>query len=1247
MTHWGDFSRALFVWTAFLVVTHAVATFALDKAGRYALWDERALEQHRIDYSWELDLILMAEDGEWSAVDFQYPRGPLFQLLAWLPTAARPGAAHPPPGEPGDVGWMLLGAEALVQLVCLALALGIAFCAVRGRWRRLAVAIALGSLAFGAGIETLRALMSALVVLTYGALELRWRRHPWRGAFLVAGLVALAGMLSFERWALCWIALLVMHGVELFGRLRRGAALRPAWRRLGRVAAAQTLICLALAIALHALGGSSWDYLSGSFRTGVSYASTRSIPWLSHGVSPVWVGAFLAAALAIAVGWVAGAPRRRRYAQWIFGASAFSVFALFRPYPGQIFLGLAPAAVVLAVIAGRTVRLDRLVSRAGWRLVRAAGHGRVLGVPAGGALCAALLVASAVAWFGAYPETLWWRPTNLRRGVAMLEGELERDSDHVTEIGQAARWLLSNAPDDACFGVYPGATALYALTGGDGPTRGCMRWTDGGPEALAASIRSADCPHHVQVLYSFDRGPAAGMAFGEDFLAVSELYRPRARVGPSTYVLERREEPAPAQARPLPLRSERRTHTLRVGERLHVGFDGGVAGHELVALDYRLSLVGLLPPPLVNVPRLKVRFTLGGQPVGEWQPINERAVDAPARLHAAPDPEAAERRFLVEREVYREVIADGLELSVEGVGWRTAREVRLTIEGAQALTHPLASEPPPARGCDRRVSLLPLTEDGRALVRNVGLGDEEGGFDLDANPPLADPPEVFLPTRPCPGTCVHAELSVDAPEDAPPSDGVGWEVHVIDRENRSLLHSAPMEPGESEAVSLPLEAFAGRDVWVRFSVTSGDDPDGDYARVDAPRVSPCEEAGDPHLDPLVFGEAASELARGRQTEMSRALDWARDRFEQAPGACVALRPSGAGLTALRGLTAGPGLVTWTADGLARLGGEEALACEHLIYDAGSFDQEWVAGRQLAPGWPVLFERFAPEARLSPRLWLLRRREAPRVAPTRPIEIAREPNGTHGLAPAVASDHFLSLRYSLRCEGDAATDASVEVRFFAGERQLGPYVRIPLWPDAEGRGELSLSPRAGALERRWAAGEASLEPPVDHLSLAVSDGCRLEVGELTAHAPPAPPIERPTERCDAIVDLVRAVERGEAWVRSAAPIVRGGALELSENPRGDPLPEVFVPFVPCAASCLTVSVEPLEGPVSVEAHLIDDPDRARVVHERLEAGTGLVTRTVGLTSWALRPALLRLGLGSGQGRARVHLARVEPCHEVAP
>jgi len=123
--------------------------------------------------------------------------------------------------------------------------------------------------------------------------------------------------------------------------------------------------------------------------------------------------------------------------------------------------------------------------------------------------------------------------------------------------------------------------------------------------------------------------------------------------------------------------------------------------------------------------------------------------------------------------------------------------------------------------------------------------------------------------------------------------------------------------------------------------------------------------------------------------------------------------------------------------------------------------------------------------------------------------------------------------------------------------------------------------------------------------------------------------------------VRAVERGEAWVRSAAPVVRGGALELSENPRGDPLPEVFVPFVPCAASCLTVSVEPLEGPVSVEAHLIDDPDRARVVHERLEAGTGLVTRTVGLTSWALRPALL------GQGRARVHLARVEPCHEATP
>lgn len=1241
MTHWGDFSRALFVWVVLLVGAHAVATVALDKVGRHLLWDERALEAHRIDYSWELDLILLAEDGEWSAVDFQYPRGPLFQLLAWLPTALHPSAAHPPPGSLGDVGWMLLGAEALVQIVCLLLALFIATRWVRGRWRRLAVAVAVGSLAFGAGIETLRALASVLVVLTHGSLDARWGRpawRPWCGATWVAALVAIAGLLSFERWALCWIAILVMHGAELSGRLVNGAPLGPAWRRLGRVAAAQVAILVALGLTLHAAGGSVLDYLSGSFRTGVSYASTRSIPWLSHGISPLWIAGFVGVTVAIALAWMAGGPRRRRYARWLLGASCFALFTLFRPYPGQIFLGLAPAAVVLAVVAARTVRVGPLTKRSGWRWTRGRGRGRALAAPGGGAVCTALLVTFATIWFGAYPETLWWAPENMRRGVAALEGELARDADYVTEIGEAARWLEAHAPDATCVGVYPGATALYALTGGTGPTRGRMRWTDDGPEALASSIRNARCPHHVQVLYSFDRGPAAGMAFGEDFLAVAELYRPVARVGPSTHVLGLREEPAPALARPASIGAASRT-TLRVGERISLALEEPMAGHELLALDYRLSPRGPLPPPLVNVPRLQVRFTRGGRPVGEWQPVNERAVDAPARLHAAPDPEAAERRFLLDRPVHREVVADGVELALVGVGWRTAPAAELTLEGARILTHSVAPEPTGAVACDRRVSLLDPVQAGGALIRNVGVGDEPGGFDLDANPPLSDPPEVFVRTTPCPGSCVFAELSVDTPEGAPLSDGVGWEIHVIDREDRALLHGAAMRAGERRAVALPLDRFAGREVWVRFSVTSGDDALGDYARVDGPRVGPCEDVA-PLLDPLIFGEAATELGRGHRAEHTLAAAWASARFEDAPDACVAVRPGGADLAFVRRLTGAPGLVTWTADGLARVGDPAAVECEHLVYDAGSFDVEWLAGRQLGLGWPMLFERFAPEGRLSPRLWLLRRRETPRVAPTQPIEVAAAGDGRLRLSPPVEADRFLSVRYT--CRGDVSPRERVDIRFFTGETQVGPYVRLPLRPDAEGRGELSLAPRPAELERRWASGRPSTHPPADAVSFTTDGGCGFWVDRVTAYAPPDVPVTTAAERCDAVVDLLGAVERGEAWSRSVDPVWRAGALELSENPEGQPLPEIFVPALPCASSCLTVTAEPIEGPVTVEAHRVDGTDRARLVHERLEDGAGLVTRTVDMSGWALRPALLRVGLGSGEGRARIHRARLEPC-----
>lgn len=1202
-------SRRVTIAAALGLALFGAATLGLEKAGRLALWDERALEEDRIDFSWELDLMMLAEDGRWSGVDFQSPRGPVFQLLAWLPSAVGgPTVAH-----------RILGAEALFQVTCVVLAVLIAWVWVRPGPRRLLAAVVLATLAFGAGIETIRALASALVVLLYGSLETRCRRHPWRGAFVVAGALTFAAMLSFERWLLGAVAIGAMYLVSLAGPGRARARIT-----LVRVVAALGAVLTVLALFQWLAGGSPVGYVTGAWQTGVSYASTRSVPWVAQRVTPAMVAVFLVLGLTLGAVWARGGPRRRRYAQWIAGASCFAAFAVFRPYPGQIFMALLPLVITLLLIACAEARRPR--TRWALPLPRALG----------GVIAAVLTTVFVVGWFALYPESLWWRPTVAWSGVEALRGDTTPDDEYVTEIGHAARWI--EAHDAAgCFGAYAGGTALYAMVNGDGPTRGRMRWVQGGPARIAAAIEERACPYHVQFLYSADRAHVAALAFGEDFLTLAESYRALERIAPTLWGFARRDDPLPAERRPVLLSPALRDRELALEETVSLALSEPVQGHEIVRVRYRLEPGSIFPPPLVNVPRIMVRFTHEGEPLGDWQPIYEHEFGVDTSFLASPDPEAAERRFLLERSTYRQQVADGIELKVVGMGWRSAQTARLSLNAAEVLTHPRVLTEHRSQ-CDRRRRLLDDLRQGRALTRNVSPRDRgEPGFDMFANQPLRAPPEVMFPVRACPGACLEAELEVMMTDGHAVGDGVSWEVHVIDRENRALVHTEPMAPGMSNALRVPLQDFAARPVLLRFGVQSGAHEEGDRARVTNPRIVPCEPPEDPFLDPAVLPRAAQWSERGLPSEMAVAAEHARTLVEN-PGECVAVRPALDDLARVQELAEGIDFVAWQTDGVHSVGGPDALGCPHLVYQMGSFDDPARAAQQITRYWRVEVYHFEPVVQLGPSLWALRQREDPPRLEGRRVELAGEgPSVT--LAEPMPADRLLELRYEMACEGELPSEVTVSLH--AGEGEL-PVTSLPqpVRIDWSHIGSFFLTGDPRAVERRWVSWREAPGATLAGVSVQLPEGCTITWERALVYDPPGE-VRAPAE-CTARVEL--GAEDG--WPRYVDASRGDDGLSLRTTDGDGGLPEVFFPVSLCEGACLDVALHgPVAGDVGVEVHSIHHAMRPRVLHETVAAGQVLEQQLPlpageGMVRFGLEP-------GDGEAAARIGHARIVPCEQEAP
>ena len=159
-----------------LYVAAAILVWAF---GLARMWDYRMLEWNRVDTAWQLELVWLARHGSFSGRDFDYARGPLWQVIATLPTALfrSPSAATILAGM--EAGFFALGAV---------IAGWVGLRRIRAGWPRIAGFLVLTGLSFGVGVSTFRALLSTAVVLS-----LVDRRPSFRGALAPAALATACG----------------------------------------------------------------------------------------------------------------------------------------------------------------------------------------------------------------------------------------------------------------------------------------------------------------------------------------------------------------------------------------------------------------------------------------------------------------------------------------------------------------------------------------------------------------------------------------------------------------------------------------------------------------------------------------------------------------------------------------------------------------------------------------------------------------------------------------------------------------------------------------------------------------------------------------------------------------------------------------------------------------------------------------------------------------------------------------------
>lgn len=809
-------NRVVYVFAAYALLLVAAQALV-----RVRAWDMRGFDANLIDYTWQVELPWRATRGEWSGRDFHFPMGPLWQVFA-LSGAAFGGFSAPA---------VIAGMQAATQLGGLGIALWLGR-ELRGM-AKVAVVVVITAVAYGAGISTLRPLLSVVHLWLY-ARDVS-RGDARRSSALAASAAATLLMLfSFDRLLFASLSVFGMASFEWLARRRAGLPTRVALDRFARYALAQAGWIALLALLARLAGASPVDYFVGQRRLTQSYAVNMATS--GEGSPIAGAAAFALGAVVIACLPLLRRQQRITGAVLVVGALPLLGFSAVQPNPGHVFMGALPVLVVLCLGAARSDLCE-------------------VGPRAASALLASTFV---LGWFGTFRGDLWLSPRALVDARAVLSDRLRPQSDFVTDLGRAAefvRGIKAREPDLRCVGLSPALTAAHALADVPGPTSARIRWNADQREELGRDIRAAACPYFLYQIGGFDRPDRPNWFIGEDLLAISETYRLAERLGPATYVLERRANSGESIRESLPVST--RPRELVLGEELVLPLGRSLDDADLLLFEYSLA-VPRWSTLIGAAPRLEYRFEHGGEPLSGYLEFSDLSVNRPTKSLLAVNPIIAEARFIGLPGRKEQRSADSIRVRLVPRGRFTPRRASFALLGLTRIAPSVPLPAPEQASCELERDLLDDALRGRALPRNVALRPKRERMLLHPNPLSEQGAEVFFPVNPCADSCFFAEAGIDLPPGS--GDGARFDVNVLDGTFRPRIAGVDVLPGAGPArVELSLARFADREILLRLGSLPRDDTSFDYLWVQRPRVARCS-ARTGLADAMKSGKAATEGA---------------------------------------------------------------------------------------------------------------------------------------------------------------------------------------------------------------------------------------------------------------------------------------------------------------------------------------------------------------------------------------------------
>jgi hypothetical protein len=776
------------------------------------LWHEelslRAIEYRRFDYEWELQLPWRAAKGEWSAFDFAYPVGPLWQLLAWC------GAALLGPGAEG----LVAGQHVVFPLASLVLCATVASVLTKDPMRRAAMLFALCVLALHDDVRSFRAVASLVVIIAYvpvfspgshsveNALS---GRRSWLRPGLSACAWFAAGLLSFDNLILGLISLAAMFAAEVAAtRAPRAAVLR-----LGRTLAVATALAVAFGLALSRFGNGPAAFISGMVGVVRDYTITQADD--AGGFSVAGVVLFITLASLPALLFMTRRFLDATTAMWLAGALPGVFRGVLRSDPEHVYSATLPLVAVLCLVCVRDW---------GKHHFKAAWSG----------LLASIFI---LGWFGGHRERpSAWQPTKLARALTLRWSPASPGADfgYQGDLQRVIAWMRAEAAAGAqCITVPHGMGAAHPLADVDGPNKNVLRWSASRQREVAEKLRRTACPRLVMRLDTFDWQPAVHQwALGPDFVARAQYYEPVARLGPAVFGAKLRDVPLQLKRTPIHVAELLNRRQLSVPGSLELSFERPIPEHHMIEIAYELH-VPTVRRLLGGMPWLEVEFFAGEESLGPRTLLAGLEVDHRTVQVIAPVPEAAEWHWYGLHATRRPRGATRMVIHTVARD-ASARRLDLRVHGLSELSLSEPAGPKPA-ACESHVDLTQRA--ARGFGRFTVAATRAQSISLPPNPLPEPPAELFLPVRACEGSCVFAEVS----RDSPAGDGTFFDMHVVDGPLRPREVRFFLRPGDfTKTVEVPMSAFADRETLVRFGVDPGDDTDGDTVRIERPVLAPCQ-----------------------------------------------------------------------------------------------------------------------------------------------------------------------------------------------------------------------------------------------------------------------------------------------------------------------------------------------------------------------------------------------------------------------